>query len=81
MNPRVPVVTPDGSPAMCTKASRARRWVRDGKAINKWNDLGVYYVQLLIEPSDSQTQPIALGVDPGKRIRKTPSQKPIASME
>ena len=47
MNTRVPVLNPDGSPAMATKASRARRWVRDGKAVGKWNDLGIYYVQLL----------------------------------
>ena len=66
MNTRVPVLNPDGSPAMPTKASRARRWVRDGKAIGKWNDLGIYYVQLLQEPSDTKTQPIVCGVDPGK---------------
>ncbi|MDJ0576732.1 MAG: RRXRR domain-containing protein [Xenococcaceae cyanobacterium MO_234.B1] len=66
MNPRVPVLNPDGSPAMPTLASRARRWVRDGLAIGKWNDLGVYYVQLLVAPSDTKTQPIALGCDPGK---------------
>ena len=66
MNTRVPVLNPDGSPAMATKASRARRWVRDGKAVGKWNDLGIYYVQLLQEPSDTKTQPIICGVDPGK---------------
>ena len=65
-NPRVPVLNPDGSPAMPTKASRARRWVKDGKAVGKWNDLGVYFVQLLQEPSDTQTQPIVVGCDPGK---------------
>ncbi len=51
---------------MPTKASRARRWVRDGKAIGKWNDLGIYYVQLLQQPSDTKAQPIVCGVDPGK---------------
>ena len=66
MNNRVAVLNPDGSPAMPTKASRARRWVRDGKAIGKWNDLGIYYVQLKTEPSDTKTQPISLGCDPGK---------------
>ena len=66
MNPRVPVQNPDSSAAMPTKASRARRWVKEGKAVGKWNDLGVYYVQLLQEPSDTKTQPIVCGVDPGK---------------
>ncbi len=65
-NQRVPVINPDGSAAMPTKCSRARRWVRDGLAIGKWNDLGIYYVQLKAEPSDTKTQPIALGCDPGK---------------
>ncbi|MDJ0691383.1 MAG: RRXRR domain-containing protein [Xenococcaceae cyanobacterium MO_188.B32] len=65
-NSRVPVLNPDGSPAMPTKASRARRWVRDNKAVGKWNDLGVYYVQLLQEPSDTKTQFIVVGCDPGK---------------
>ncbi len=66
MNTRVPVVNPDGSPAMPTLCSRARRWVRDGKAVGKWNDLGVYYVQLLVTPSDTKTQTIVCGCDPGK---------------
>ena len=51
---------------MPTKASRARKWVRDGKAVGKFNDLGVYYLQLLVEPSDYNMQPIAVGIDPGK---------------
>ncbi|WP_238549354.1 RRXRR domain-containing protein [Acaryochloris marina] len=51
---------------MPTKPSRARRMVRDGKAVGKWNDAGVYYIQLTADPSDTQTQPIHLGCDPGK---------------
>lgn len=51
---------------MPTKPSRARRWVRDGKAIGKWNDAGIYYVQLVSEPSGVAVQPIVLGLDPGK---------------
>lgn len=35
---RVPVQNPDGTAAMPTKPSRARRWVRDGIAIGKWSD-------------------------------------------
>lgn len=63
---RVPVLSPKGKPLMPTKPSRARRMVRDGKAIGKWNDAGVYYIQLISPPSDDKTQPIHLGCDPGK---------------
>lgn len=63
---RVPVVNPDNTPAMPCKASRARRLVRDGKAIGKWNKLGIYYIQLTDEPSGRETQPISCGLDPGK---------------
>lgn len=66
MQLRVSVQTPDGTPAMPTKPSRARRMVRDGLAVGKWSDLGVYYIQLLAEPSDRKTQKIVMGVDPGK---------------
>lgn len=66
MQLRTPVQNPDGSPAMPTKPSRARRWVRDGKAIGKWSDAGIYYVQLISEPSGHEVQPISLGIDPGK---------------
>lgn len=52
---------------MPTKPSRARRWVRDGKAVGKWSDVGIYYVQLLVEPAARNTQPVAMGIDPGKR--------------
>jgi hypothetical protein len=50
---------------MPTKNSRARRWVKEGKAIGKWSDVGIYYVQLL-EPAGEETQPVVVGLDPGK---------------
>src|ERR687886_2958260 len=62
---RVPVVSSDSKPLMPTKSSRARKWVNVGKAIGKWSDVGVYYVQLL-EPSGEETQSVVVGVDPGK---------------
>ena len=49
-----------------TKASRARRMVRDGKAVGKRNKLGIYYIQLLDEPSGREKQSISAGIDPGK---------------
>jgi hypothetical protein len=63
---RVSVLSSEGKPLMPTKPSRARRWMRDGLAVGKWSDLGVFYVQLTQQPSGEETQPIAVGVDPGK---------------
>ena len=63
---RVPVIDKDGKPLMPTKPSRARRMVRDGKAVGKFNKLGIYYIQLIDEPSDRETQTISCGLDPGK---------------
>ena len=57
---RVPVVSKEGKPLMPTKPSRARRWVKEGKAVKKWSDLGVYYVQLTTPPSAEEVQPIAV---------------------
>ncbi|MEH2325283.1 MAG: RRXRR domain-containing protein [Nostoc sp.] len=51
---------------MPTKSSRARRWIKEGKAVGKFNKLGIFYVQLLTELSDVQTQEIIIGLDPGK---------------
>ena len=63
---RVHVISKDGKPLMPTKPSRARRWIKEGKAIGKFNDLGILYVQLTTEPSNNKTQPITIGIDPGK---------------
>lgn len=64
---QIPVVDKNSKPLMPTTPQRARRWVESGKAIGKWSDLGLYYVQLTEEPSGRATQPIVVGVDPGKR--------------
>lgn len=63
---RIPVVNSNHQPLMPTKPGRARKWVRDGKAIGKFNDLGQFYVQLVSEPIGTKTQPIVIGIDPGK---------------
>lgn len=63
---RVPVLSPDSKPLMPTKPSRARRWLKQGKAKVVYNDLGIFQIQLIEHPKTSNTQPIAVGIDPGK---------------
>jgi RRXRR protein len=63
---RVPVISMDSIPLMPTKPSRARRWIKEGKAIGKFNKLGIFYVQLIAEPSSTKTAVIVIGLDPGK---------------
>ncbi|MBD2691441.1 RRXRR domain-containing protein [Anabaena catenula] len=63
---RVPVISAENIPLMPTKPSRARRWIQEGKAIGKFNKLGIFYVQLITEPSKTKAQEIVIGLDLGK---------------
>jgi RRXRR protein len=65
---RVPVLSPSGKPLMTTKASRARRWLKEGRAKVVHNDLGIFQIQLILGSRDNQTQDIAVGIDPGKHF-------------
>ena len=62
----VPVVDSNQRPLMPTTPSRARRWIKSGKATPFWKR-GVFCVRLNIEPSNRNTQPIAVGIDPGSK--------------
>jgi hypothetical protein len=62
----VPVVDQNQKPLMPTTPSRARRWIREGKATGFWKR-GVYCVRLNAPPSDDKVQPIVVGIDPGSK--------------
>lgn len=69
MNPntRIPVLAPDNTPLMPTLYRRAQAWVESGKAEWVSNDLNIKQVRLLKEPASRKTQPIVIGIDPGKK--------------
>ena len=66
---RVPVLAKDGSPLMPMKASRARRFLKEGKAKVVHNDLNMFCIQLVVELSAHTTQPIALGIEERKKVQ------------
>ena len=62
----VPVVDKENKPLMPTKPSRARRWIKSGKATPFWKK-GIFCVRLNVEPSDRKTHSIVVGIDPGSK--------------
>ena len=62
----VPVVDQEHRPLMPTTPSRARRWIRSGKATSFWKG-GFFCVRLNKQPSARVQQPIAVGIDPGSK--------------
>ena len=62
----VPVIDKNQNPLMPTKPSRARRWIKSGKATPFWKK-GIFCVRLNVEPSERKTQDIAVGIDPGSK--------------
>ncbi len=62
----VPVVDRNQKPLMPTTSSRARRWIKSGKATGFFKK-GVFCIRLNLEPSDRLIQPIAVGIDPGSK--------------
>ena len=62
----IPVVDNNQRPLMPTKPSRVRRWIKSGKATPFWKN-GIFCVRLNVDPSDTEFQEIAVGVDPGSK--------------
>ena len=62
----IPVVDKNQKPLMPTTPSRARRWIRTGKATPFWKR-GVFCVRLNVEPSDNEAQTVVVGIDPGSK--------------
>jgi hypothetical protein len=62
----VPVIDKDRRPLMPTTPSRARRWIKVGKATPFWSN-GVFCVRLNVKPSDTKKQDIVVGIDPGSK--------------
>ena len=63
----VPVIDTQGKPLMPTTPARARKWLKSSKAAAFWKG-GLFCVRLNVEPSARETQPIAVGIDPGSKL-------------
>lgn len=61
----VPVLNQDNQPLMPTIPSRARRWIKSGKATPFWKH-GIFCIRLNQKSLECK-QDIALGVDPGSK--------------
>lgn len=62
----VPVVNQFQEPLMPTIPSRAKKWIKSGKATGFFKK-GVFCVRLNKEPSDNKKQEIVVGIDPGSK--------------
>ena len=61
----VPVVNQNQEPLMPTIPSRARRWIKSGKATPFWKK-GVFCVRLNIQTQENK-QDVVVGIDPGSK--------------
>jgi hypothetical protein len=65
---RIPVVSKSGIPLMPCRPTKARKLLRSGKAIKKWNRLSIFCLQLTFDPACPVRQPLAIGIDPGSNF-------------
>ena len=63
---KVPVVDKNNKPLMTTIPSRANRWIKNGRATPFWKK-GVFCIRLNTDPSGSEEQKMACGIDPGSK--------------
>lgn len=63
---RVPVVCPEGKPLMPMKPARVRKYIQSSKAVGKRNKIGVFYIQLVENPTGYNTQKLVAANDRGK---------------
>ena len=61
----VPVIGSGGKPLMPCHPARARELVHKGKAVRRF-DRALFYIKL-VDRADGDTQPIAVGIDPGSK--------------
>src|SRR5260221_4899621 len=62
----VPVIDRNQHPLMPTTPSRARRWIKSGKATAFWKG-GLFCVRLNAERAAREVEPLAVGIDPGSK--------------
>jgi len=62
----VPVLDKNNLPLMPTKPSRARRWIRAGRATPFYRK-GIYCVRLKSNASGDHKQEVVIGIDPGSK--------------
>ena len=62
----VPVIDQNDKPLMPMRAARARKLIKTGEATPFWKN-GIWMIRLNREPSDRDTQDIAVGIDPGSK--------------
>lgn len=62
----VPVVDKNQKPMNSTIPSRARRWIKSGRATPFWK-IGVFCIRMNEEIVEAKTQEICIGIDSGSK--------------
>ena len=64
---RIPVVGKDGKPLTPCIPTKARKLIEGGVAEKKWNKLGIFYIQMLVD-TRKEVPEMCLGIDPGSKF-------------